>query len=304
MKHTSAIPRRLLIPASLALAFSANLLAQSHMTRHDLESRIEDIVTATPGTFGVAFKDLRTGETYFRDADTTFHAASTMKTPLMVEVFRQAGEGRFSLDDSLEVRNAFYSLVDGSPYTLNKEDDSDSTLYALAGRRVPIRHLMERMIVRSSNFATNLLMELVTADSVRKTMRQYGAVHLNILRGVEDGKAFEAGMNNTTTPRDLLIVFEHIARGEAVSPEASREMIGILLHQELNEMIPALLPKDVRVAHKTGSITGVEHDSGIIMLPDGRRYALVVLSKNLRKADEGINAIARISQVVYEYEIR
>ena len=159
------------------------------------------------------------------------------------------------------------------------------------------------MITVSSNFATNILIEKVTAKNILATMRLMGAKDIQVLRGVEDSKAFQAGKNNTTTAYDLMLLFEHLAKKTAVSEKASDEMMQILFQQQFNDMLPALLPKDVRVAHKTGSITGVQHDSGIIVLPDGRKYVLVVLSKNLSSAKEGIATIAEISKLIYEYEI-
>lgn len=232
-----------------------------------------------------------------------FHAASTMKTPVMIEVFRQAREGRFSLGDSLEVRNEFKSIVDGSPYELDLKDDSDDSMYKKIGQKVPIRELLHQMITVSSNLATNLLMGLVGAESVTNTMRSLGASDIEVLRGVEDGKAFERGMNNRTNAFDLLIVMKAIAQGRAVDSSSSKEMVGILLDQKFRDIIPADLPSDVRVAHKTGSITGVEHDSGIVFLPDGRAYVLVLLSKNLKNPEQGKRGLALVSKRIYDYVV-
>jgi beta-lactamase class A len=132
-------------------------------------------------------------------------------------------------------------------------------------------------------------------------MRELGAEHINVLRGVEDIKAFDAGLNNTTTALDLMIIFEKIARGQAVDEKSSREMIKILLDQKHNDIIPALLPADVKVAHKTGSISGVRHDSGIVFLPDGRKYVLVLLSKNLKNPEKAIKLMAEISLIIYQF---
>jgi beta-lactamase class A len=160
------------------------------------------------------------------------------------------------------------------------------------------------MITVSSNLATNLLMQKIEARNVQRTMRGMGLKDIQILRGVEDSKAFEAGKNNTTTAKDLSIVYEKLARKKIVSRKACDEMLDVLLHQKFNDMIPGLLPKKIKVAHKTGSITGVQHDSGIIYLPDGRKYVLVVLSKDLKDAKKGIEAIARISKIIYDHEIQ
>jgi beta-lactamase class A len=124
-----------------------------------------------------------------------------------------------------------------------------------------------------------------------------------VLRGVEDSKAFQQGLNNTTTAYDLMVIFEKIAKGEAVNAEASQIMIDILLDQKFNEIIPAKLPKDVKVAHKTGSIIGVNHDSGIVFLPDGRKYILVLLSKEATDEKAAIEAMASVSEMIYSYVV-
>ena len=69
------------------------------------------------------------------------------------------------------------------------------------------------------------------------------------------------------------------------------------------KIIPAQLPKEVKIAHKTGSITGVQHDAGIIVLPGGHKYVLVLLSKNLEDRDKGVETLALISKMVYDFVI-
>jgi beta-lactamase class A len=133
-------------------------------------------------------------------------------------------------------------------------------------------------------------------------MRQLGANHIQILRGVEDAKAFDNGLNNITTAGDLMIMYEKMARGQIVDSASCQAMIHILLDQTFNEIIPARLPKDVKVAHKTGSISQIRHDSGIVFLPNGRKYVLVLLSKNLVKEDEAVKAMAAVSEMIYKYE--
>ena len=262
---------------------------------------IESIVKSVQGTFAVAFESLDGKGQMFLNEKVMFHAASTMKTPVVIEVYRQSKEGRFSLDDSLVVRNAFKSIVDGSSYQLDPKDDSDDSMYKKLGDKLSIRELIRQMITVSSNLATNLLMDLVEAGKVTATMRSLGASDIEVLRGVEDGKAFEKGLNNRTSAFDLLTIMKAISRGEAVDSAASTEVLEILLNQKFNELIPALLPPDVRVAHKTGNITGVEHDSGIVLLPDGRRYVLVILSKDLKDVDAGKKAIALVSRRIYDF---
>ena len=253
------------------------------------------------GDFALAFKDLNSGTELLMDAEEKFHAASTMKTPVMIEVYKQAKAGLFNLDDSLEVKNTFYSIVDSSLYSLNSEDDSEHNLYEAVGEKRSIRDLVYDMIIVSSNLATNIVIDLVDARKVSQSMRELGAMDIEVLRGVEDIKAYRAGLSNSTTAKDLMIIFEKMAKGETVDQSASSQMIETLLDQKFNDIIPVHLPKEVKVAHKTGSITALHHDSGIVFLPDGRNYVLVLLSKNLEDFDTGTETLATVSKLVYEY---
>jgi beta-lactamase class A len=214
-----------------------------------------------------------------------------MKTPVLIEVCKQVVAGKFSLTDSIVLKNEFKSIADSRAYTLDPKDDSEQELYNHLGEKRSISSLAYDMIIASSNLATNLIIELVDAKNVTQTMRDLGARDIQVLRGVEDAKAFDRGLINTTTAYDLMVIFEKIANGEAVNPEASQIMIGILSDQKFNEIIPAKLPKDVKVAHKTGNIAGVNHDSGIVFLPDGRKY--------IEKA--AIAAMASVSEMIYSY---
>jgi len=108
-------------------------------------------------------------------------------------------------------------------------------------------------------------------------------------------------MNNQVTAYDLMLLFEKIDKEELVNAEASMAMMDILLNQQFNDIIPAHLPKNVKVAHKTGWITGVHHDSGIVFLPDGRKYVLVLLSRELEDEKEAVKTLASISKMIYDY---
>ena len=266
-----------------------------------LSTEILNTLPKENGVYAVAFKDMTTGKTLLINEHESFHAASTMKTPVMMEVFKQASEGKFALSDSIIIKNDFKSIVDGSPFSLKPEDDSEPEIYKKIGSKEPISAVVYNMIIASSNLATNIIIELVDAKKVTETMRGYGANDIRVLRGVEDSKAFAKGLNNSVTAYDLMLIFDKIATGEAVNQTASEAMKNILLNQKFNDIIPAKLPKDVRVAHKTGWITGVHHDSGIVYLPDGHAYVLVLLSKNLKDETAGIETLASISEMVYGY---
>ncbi|HUR00069.1 MAG TPA: serine hydrolase, partial [Gemmatimonadaceae bacterium] len=208
---------------------------------------------------------------------------------------------RFLMNQRLLVVNQFASIVDGSAYALDVGSDSDSSLYKRIGQRVPVDTLLRLMITRSSNFATNTLIALVGAQQTTQTMRGLGAQRIQVLRGVEDQKAFDRGMVNTTTARDLAIILRALELGNAAPDEATRSMRQILLAQEFNEKIPAGVPPGVPVAHKTGEITAHSHDAAIVY-PRGRKpYVLVVLTRGLQDGNKSSKLIADISRLVYDH---
>jgi beta-lactamase class A len=248
---------------------------------------------------GIAFHDLESGDSLYINPDDSFHAASTMKVPVLIELYRRVDAGALSVDQDVPLANRFSSIVDGSPFSLDPGDDSDSSAYKRIGGRVSLRELIDRMITRSSNLATNALIELAGASSVNATAHSLGARNIRVLRGVEDGKAFRAGLNNTTTARDLAALMEAIELGRAASRKSCDEMRDVLLRQEFNAEIPAGLPIGTKVAHKTGFITGVLHDAAIVY-PAGRRpYVLVVLTREIPDQQTARQLIADVSRLVY-----
>jgi len=296
--------RILLIPSLLFIILGCSPTAQYHDELELLKAEIHQHFDAVEGDFGLAFKYLEEERQviYFNERE-NFHAASTMKTPVMIEVYKQAAAGKFDIRDSIQVHNSFKSIIDGSPYSMQLGVDSEEELYNMIGRKASIYDVVYPMITRSSNLATNILIELVGAESTTQTMRDLGAKDIQVLRGVEDQKAYDAGKSNTTTAYDLLVILEAIAENNAVNEKADEEMFKILADQYFKDLIPAKLPDEVVVANKSGFITGVQHDSGIVRLPDGRQYVLVILSKNLQDAEAGKEVIATVSRKIYDYII-
>lgn len=273
--------------------------------REQLERRVLSQIDAVGGEVAVAFINLDDSEDrLFINADTEFHAASTMKVPIMITLFKDQRAGKLSLGDTIVLKNEFHSIVDSSLYQMDIADDSDDIIYNRIGTKISLYELMVPMITVSSNLATNVLIAYVGATRVTDDMRALGADNIRVLRGVEDQKAYDMGLNNTTTARDLATIFDAIATNKAGIEEDCQAMISILEAQQFNEIIPFYLPDDVRVAHKTGSITALHHDAGIVFLPDGRSYVLVLLSRNLSDFDTGTRELAKISKIVYEYMLQ
>jgi len=266
-----------------------------------LEIKVRELLESQNGTFAIAFKNLEDGNEILINEDEIFHAASTMKTPVMIEVYRKKMIGEISLDDSIFVKNEFESIVDKSTFQLSEFDDSDKNTYDKIGRYISLRELVFDMITISSNFATNLVIKYIGAENINNTMNNIGAKNINVLRGVEDIKAFEKGLNNTTSARDLLVIYEKLANGEVLSRDLSNEMVEILKNQKYDDIIPKYLPKEIEVAHKDGWINGVRHDSGIVFLENGVSYVLILLSKNLDNELEGADMLAKVSLEIYNH---
>jgi len=266
-----------------------------------LRNRLEARIARAPAqAVGVYYRSLVRPDSVLIGANLRLHAASTMKVPVMIQIFRDADAGLLGLDDSLTVHTAFPSLVPGAAFTVGKEDDSDSTLYALVGRNRSVRELLELMITRSSNLATNILIERVSASRAQASARSLGAWSTQVLRGVEDGAAYRAGLNNTTTARDLGVLLGAIAGGLAASRAACDSMLAILGRQEFNEGIPVGVPPGTRVAHKTGWIGEVVyHDAGVVYPADGASYVLVVLTGGIKEDSVAHNLVADLSRLVY-----
>ena len=282
------------------LIVAPRLHSQGSLTSGELRAAIAARIARVAGAdVAVSYRALGSNERLDLNAEADFHAASTMKVPVMIEVLRAVDAGRLGLDQRILLVNRFHSIVDGSPYELDAGEDSDSSVYRLVGERVPVRDLLERMIVRSSNLATNTLIALVGAAQADSTAHRLGATRMRVLRGVEDGKAFAAGLNNTTTSADLAALLVHVERGDALSPPGAALMKEILLRQEFNESIPAGVPSGTPVAHKTGSITGVLHDAAIVYPPGRAPYVLVVLTRSIPDTRVAELLIADISRLVW-----
>lgn len=293
--------RHLVLIGILLSCSTGNAAHGSAFPEEALAGKIDQLIRASRAeTVAVAYYDVVTGKELLINPDENFHAASTMKVPVMMEIFRQAADRQLSLDQRIPVKNDFESIVDRSHYSLAPDSDSDQSLYARVGQIVTIRDLMRLMITVSSNLATNILIERVNPERVMDLMRSIGANNIRVLRGVEDGKAFQKGLNNTTTARDLMIILRRIAERRAVSERASNEMIKTMLAQKFNEGIPAGLPRDARVSHKTGSITRINHDAGIVLPRSRKPYVLVVLTRGIEDEKLAHKLIADISRAVYE----
>ena len=236
----------------------------------------------------------------------TFHAASTIKLAILLALYRAAEAGRLQLKDQLHVRNRFASQVPGAPpFFLSPDRDGDPDLYKHIGRTASLSFLANTMIVRSSNLATNLLVDHLGVSFITETLAAAGLESLHCRRGVEDEAAFGENINNQIDADGLLLWLRRVHENRAVSEESREAMFGILFRQKFNGMIPAGLPNSAkaRVAHKTGEISTVCHDAGMIFLPEREPYALVVLTEyaGAGSAASRNRAIAAVSSTVFHF---
>lgn len=298
----------LIVITLLLVSREHDLRAAEPTTEQRLRELISQSRQSEDEVVALAFHDLRTGRRILINERVNIHAASTMKIPVMMEVFHLVARNRIRLSDSIVVTNRFRSIVDGSEYQLTADADSDQEIYRRIGQPMTVLELVERMITISSNLATNILIERVGPENVRLLTRRLGALDIQVLRGVEDSKAFRAGLNNTTTAFDLMLLLSAIADGRKLRGVDTRQMVDILAAQKFNDAIPAGLPAGTIVAHKTGEITRHNHDAAIVY-PLGRAtaprrsdrpYVLVILTRGIADRAASSRLMASLATIIHQ----
>ncbi len=199
------------------------------------------------------------------------------------------------LNSTVTIRNSFASAATGAAFSIDRADDGDPDPWLREGSAVALRWLAYRTLVRSSNLATNLLLEAVGLPAVSDAVRATGATDSAVARGIEDTDAREAGLQNLVTARDLAETFQSLADDTAASDSSCREILNVLAAQQVNTGIPAGLPAGTRVAHKTGEVEGVSHDVGIIYPADADPYLLTVCTTSNLTEAEGARLIADVA---------
>lgn len=268
----------------------------------NLSASIEGIASAAGARkVAVALYDYRYDREFSHQANEWFHAASTIKLPVLFGVFAEVDGGRFSLNARLHIRNRFLSIADGRYFRVDAERDAAGEVHTHIGRALRIGELARHMIVTSSNLATNLLVDLVGIEALQATIDRHGIEGIELVRGVEDQAAYERGINNRVTARGLVQVLRRI-EDNALSLESSARMLEILHEQEFRSGIPAGLPEGTRVANKTGEISTVAHDAGLVYLPDRHPYAVAILTEWAPDAAAGRrDTLATLSRTIYHH---
>lgn len=300
-----SIVLRLPLVSALAIAAAAcGTGSPASAGPEDLRARLLAVTDSSGAEVGLYYRSLAEGgDSVLIAPDLRMHAASTMKVPVMMRLVLDAQEGIRPLDAPVRVKNTFSSIVDGSSYELTGGADSDSTLYAKLGTEMTMRELIEPMITWSSNLATNILIELADPARVNEMLRDLGADSMEVLRGVEDIKAFRAGLSNTTTARDLGTVMVAVAESDVFTPESRATMLEILERQHYRDGIPAGVPPGTRVGNKTGWINGIQHDAAVVFPDAAPPYVLVVLVRDHPAEDQGEAMTAELSRIVWEHHV-
>lgn len=268
-----------------------------------LRERIAEIGRdAGVAAVAAAAYDSATGEDFAFEGDRWFHAASTIKLPVLIGVFAAIHRGELRPYSRIHVRNLFHSVVGQVPFQIQSVRDANSDVHQKIGKTMLVRDLARQMIVTSSNLATNLLLDYLGVDGVRTALDELGLSEgIDLRRGVEDDRAHEQGIDNRVTANGLMRLLRALAEERLFTPELSKQMLEILLAQEFNGGIPSALPKEARVAHKTGEISTIAHDAAVVYLPDRRPYVVVVLTEWGPDGAKRQAAIADVSFAVYEY---
>jgi beta-lactamase class A len=270
-----------------------------------LDARLREIAERLPtGALGVSVFDYLSGLSWSFNGDRWFHSASVIKLAVLLAVFEASEQGRFSLGSRLHVRNRFLSIADGRPFRVDCTRDADAEVYAAIGRTMKVRKLARRMIITSSNLATNLLINVVGLDAAREAMERLGIEGVDLRREVEDQRAYEQGISNRMTPDGAVALLRAIVAAKGISPESSDEMTNILLDQQFGGTIAPGLPETVRaaakVAHKTGEISTVTHDAGAVFMPGRPPYIVSIFVESTGDLKERQEAGVAASTAVWE----
>lgn len=264
----------------------------------DLDARL-DALTRDEGTVSVWLGDLNGNARYTRDADAPHYAASTMKLPLVIAFQRRVVRGELEPSGPVEVRNLFRSAADGSPFSMDEDDDQDPETWAAVGSTRTLAQLAEHALTHSGNLATNLLLDAVGSPEVAAVLADAGCSGRTVVgRGIEDAVAREVGITNTVTAADLGVLLAAVARsderlgGEPVCAPVEE----VLSRQVWRDQIPAGLPEGTWTANKTGWVTGVSHDVCLVRPADSDPFVLAVCTTTDLGEDEAARLVASVAR--------
>jgi beta-lactamase class A len=260
--------------------------------RRKLAAEIEKIAGSHDGVMGVAIKDLTTGEEILINDQLIFPTGSSIKIPILIELHKQAAEGKYKLTDQRWVERQ--DKVGGSGVIVNFGDHTS---------QLSLSDLATLMIALSDNTATNMLIDQVGMANVNRTLDELGLKQIRLRRKMIDQAASARGDENTATPREAMALMEKLYRGQVVNRQLSDDALKILKIRK-SSPIPRLLPDSVEIANKPGTIEGVACDWAVVYVPN-RPYAIAVMTNyNGPSSEAADEAIAKVSKLAYDYFAR
>ncbi len=257
-------------------------------------------LAAAPGTVSVYCGPLAGPPSFSRLPDELHYAASTMKAAVLAAAYRLAEAGALDLDAAVPVHDEFSSAApDRSRFSMKQSYDNDDEVWAMLGQTAPLRWLLRRMIIRSSNLATNLVLERVGTAAVAEAWAAAGATVSVVVRGIEDYAAEQAGLSNQVSAADLARLLSAIATDRIAGPASCRQMMETLLAQECNDDLAAGLPPGTRIAHKNGWVEHIRHGVGVVLPDDAEPYVIAVCTTTDLPDDQACQLLANVSAAAW-----
>ncbi len=291
MKIGASIRSLSVLVVLLAVASTAPAQQTLQSALHaKLEADLANVAGHLNGVMGYAIKDLSSGETFLRLPDTVFPQASSIKLTILLELMRQAQEGKLSLEEKYTLRRSEMTAGDTEPI-LTMLGDGTVTL--------SLRDIAIFMAVLSDNTATNILIDRLEMDNINKGVMRLGLKETKLRRHMIDIEAAKKGNENVSTPREMLTLLEKVRAGQALDTAHTKEYFDILRLPKESEFHKAL-PEDVSIADKPGALEGVRCDTGLIDIP-GHPFIMSVTTTYLAKDDDGEHAVEEAARVVYDY---
>ncbi len=278
-----------LLPTNMAQTGTAQEKAsEAHLRQLQgkLRAQIEKIAEELNGVMGVAIRDLSTGEEILINENLVFPTGSSIKIPILIELYRQAAEGRFKLEDRKLIERK--EMVAGSGVI---------QLFTDRTSQLSLADLGILMIAVSDNTATNILIDQVGMSGVNSMLDRHGLSGIRLRRKMIDRAASARGDENTATPYEAMRLMEKLDRGEIVNRAISEQVLTTLKIRK-NSAIPSLIPPSVTIANKPGGIEGASCDWAIVYVPN-RPFAIAVMTTWLGQNAQ--NSIAEIAKLAYDH---
>ncbi|MBX3288890.1 MAG: serine hydrolase [Acidobacteria bacterium] len=283
------------------ILFAVSSFAQKAPEANTLDQKVKAAIEGFDGMVWVYAKNLDSGEEYSYRGDEQVRTASTIKTPIMAETFRQVAEGKLTWEDQLEVT------------AQNKAGGSGILREFSPGSKVDLKTAVILMIVLSDNTATNLVLDKVTSDAVNEYMGKLGLKDTLSMRKIGGGGDSKAWLNDNrnrlfglgrSSPKDMVRLMEMLEKGEVVSKEASNEMLAILKRQQYKDGIGRAVSDTMQVASKSGSLDRLRSDAGIVYTRRGR-IAMAITTDDMpvtgyNQENPGLHMIWKLSQILQD----